>query len=44
MKLLEAKNSCSDALKVKLVLQSEQVRVLSVYAMDDLLFYDLIGV
>jgi hypothetical protein len=29
---------------VKLVPQSEQVRVLSVYAMDDLLSYVLIGV
>jgi hypothetical protein len=38
VKLLEAKNSCSDALNVKLALQSEQVRVLSIKLMDDLLF------
>ena len=38
MKPLEAKNSCSEALKVKLMPQSKQVRVLSTYSMDDLLF------
>jgi hypothetical protein len=37
VKPLEAKNSCSPAPKVKFKPQSEQVRVLSVYSMDDLL-------